>query len=741
MTDIPRAGITIVVPVYNAYEHVERCLASLERTVRPGQAEIVLVNDASPDPRIVDLLTKFDEESSLTTTIISRQHNGGFIQACNDGITFAKGRDVVLLNSDTEGVGRWLELLENAAHEERFCGIVFPVSNSASIFSCPVLQDAVNVAGPTSVGGALYELMSERNLIVPTAVGFCMYVRADVVSAVGLLDTAFGKGYGEENDFCMKARKIGYTIAFVPSALVLHFGGASMVAAGIRGEHDTSVTANEQLLMKRHPTYEREVTDPDFRRELQVYLDRVTAIAIRCLLEHQPSVVHLTHVPPSEKSTGGIERHINDLLTAQAESGLSLLLAPSDGTFKLTAATKSWTITLETGIHDQGFGVDRPSLANDQMVALLTSLEPKYVHIHNLIGSSTALVSALRREELRTVFTVHDYYLASPDFTLLHPDLPTNAMGRRHVDHYFGTTDFDPADWRSRGAALAQTLDIIIAPSRASAKTLAAALSIELPMHVLAHPEARTTIPTPAVATRSVVFLGAVHKREKGSVFITELVPELLRAGVHCHFLGSRVDDWPHASWKRSKGVTFHGRFSPSEVQARLRNIGPKIGVLASPWPETWSYTLSELWLCGIPAAVNDLGAPQERVRETGAGIVLPASARQAAHDIVAAIDDETTYARIKSAAIAAMNLAPSIPAYLASIDHKLGDRQRDDERHPTRPVALGDLLALFTLTRVSLRPPSLVDRLQTWLIPKVPSFAIPTLVAGRRRVASLLSR
>lgn len=61
---------------------------------------------------------------------------------------------------------------------------------------------------------------------IPTAVGFCVYIKRDCLNMTGLLrEDAFAQGYGEEDDFCVRAGHLGWRHVAVPSVFVAHVGG------------------------------------------------------------------------------------------------------------------------------------------------------------------------------------------------------------------------------------------------------------------------------------------------------------------------------------------------------------------------------------------------------------------------------------------------------------------------------------------------------------------------------------
>ena len=133
----------------------------------------------------------------------------------------------VLLNSDTEVVSHsWLPTMMAAANSNPQIGIVGPLSNAASYQSVPaVFGPVVNGRKDWSqnkladhwtlpaVGRAVGRASRGELIDVPVLNGFCLYVKREVVTRVGLMDdVAFPYGFGEENDFCLRALRFGYEI-------------------------------------------------------------------------------------------------------------------------------------------------------------------------------------------------------------------------------------------------------------------------------------------------------------------------------------------------------------------------------------------------------------------------------------------------------------------------------------------------------------------------------------------------
>ena len=111
---MPRPGI--VLPVYNAHDHLKGCLDSLDR--HSPEAEIIVIDDASTDKRIRPLLRSWVKESKSVRRLIVNRKNKGFVATANRGMRMAR-TDMVLLNSDTEVTKGWLQKLATCLDSDK----------------------------------------------------------------------------------------------------------------------------------------------------------------------------------------------------------------------------------------------------------------------------------------------------------------------------------------------------------------------------------------------------------------------------------------------------------------------------------------------------------------------------------------------------------------------------------------------------------------------------------------------
>jgi GT2 family glycosyltransferase/predicted SAM-dependent methyltransferase len=270
--------VEIVVPIHGNLELVQRCVRSVLGTTGSARWHMTLIDDASPDQGVRAWLREFARDEP-GVTVLENVRNLGFVQTVNLGMRLAGRRDVILLNSDTQVANDWLDRLRAAALARPSVGTVTPFSNNATICSYP--QFCVdNALPPGQDTAAMDRLCAGSNrgqaVEIPTAVGFCMYIRRACLDQVGEFDAAnFGKGYGEENDFCLRATALGWKHLHALDVFVYHEGGASFK------ESRVALQANALAAIRRlHPGYEemiREFVQQDPARPYREAIDQARA--------------------------------------------------------------------------------------------------------------------------------------------------------------------------------------------------------------------------------------------------------------------------------------------------------------------------------------------------------------------------------------------------------------------------------------------------------------------------------
>lgn len=221
------ATVGIVVCVHNALDDVTACLESvLAHTTLPYT--LTLVDDGSDAPTR-DFLAAF--AAGHGATLLRNDAATGYGRAANQGMHAAPGDFVLLLNSDTVVTPGWLDRLLACAESDPAIGLAGPLSNTASWQSIPLLEENGDWAhNPLPAGVSAAEqarrvaLYSDRLYPpVPFVNGFCYLIRRQVIDQITGFDEAnFGQGYGEEDDFTLRARAAGWQAALADDAYVYH---------------------------------------------------------------------------------------------------------------------------------------------------------------------------------------------------------------------------------------------------------------------------------------------------------------------------------------------------------------------------------------------------------------------------------------------------------------------------------------------------------------------------------------
>ncbi len=240
--------ITVVVPVFNAFDVLGPCLEALDQC--SPEARVYLIDDASDDHRVRPALRDWAARRA-DASLIEISENRGFVHAANLGAQQVQ-TDIVLLNSDTVVTQGWLEALQVCLASDPAIATATPWSNNAEIVSLP--EFCVNnpvPSVPEAWAGAVRSQATGHYPELPTAVGFCMAISRRAIDELGLFDeAAFGRGYGEENDFCRRAAKAGWRNVLCEDAFVVHRGGESFAPLGLKPGEETM-----SRLLAKHPDY------------------------------------------------------------------------------------------------------------------------------------------------------------------------------------------------------------------------------------------------------------------------------------------------------------------------------------------------------------------------------------------------------------------------------------------------------------------------------------------------------
>ncbi len=614
-----RPVLDVVIPVYRGLQETLSCLWHVLKSPNRTPFEVVVIDDRSPEPELSQALGRLAADGRIR--LLTNDRNLGFVASVNRGMRLNGDRDVILLNSDTEVFNDWIDRLANTASSDPRCATVTPLTNNGTICSYPKFVEnnsAPLELAPEEVDSLSATANAGRTVPLPTAVGFCMYIKRAALGVVGLFDEeAFGLGYGEENDFSLRAQAAGWKDFLAADVFVRHLGATSFQAS----QRERMIAA-QALIDARYPAYAsnvRRFIDADPVRQLRANID--TARLAR--FSREKNILMISH-----SRGGGTEQHVQEEIARLANEATAVFRMRSS--FDRDGAV-------------QHFHPDVPDLPNmpaldlegdkAAIIELWDRLGISDVHVHHLVdfgaGGAQSLSSLLERAGRPWLVTIHDYLAICPRVNLVdehgmycgEPDEAGCRLCLCQRGSEFGTSDI--VAWRKGYHRLLKGAVSVVVPDEDVSERLARYFP-DLVFEVRPHDDAR-----PAPSRRRmrkagepvrVGLLGGIS-RIKGFNTLVACAESARRRKLPLHFVvvGFTEND----ARARRAGVTITGPYVNDGVLDRIEEMQLDTVFFASTSPESYSYTLSIAMRSGLPIVAFDIGAVGRRLRTSGAEAML----------------------------------------------------------------------------------------------------------------------
>jgi len=615
----------VVVPVYKGMSETMACLYSVVRHPQKTPFRLIVVNDCSPEPELAEALR--DLSTSGFFELVEQSENMGFVRSVNAGMARNADRDIVLLNSDAEVFGNWLDRFYEAAAIDENIATITPFSNNATICSYPLIAEDFDrgFERPDAEIDELAALVNHGSVVdLPTGHGFCMFIRRAALSEVGVFDEErFGRGYGEENDFCRRAIAHGWRNVLAPNIFVRHYGSVSF---GF--DKFAQIKRSQEILSDLYPAYDREIAD--FCRTDATYRYRRNLDLAR--LKRHASAEAMLLV--SHQWGGGTERHVLGLGGALSASGTPVFVCREVGGIK--------TKTIGLGLlHEAPFPnapvyqLDRDP---DEFLSALSELGINRIHLHQLVGMDPAAIEffakVFKRGATENFITIHDYYAICPRINLV--DKTDTYCGEPDLKQCEGCASEVLLPFGYSVRRLRQEFEDLILASTATFvpnQDVALRLSRYFPdaeftvkPHAVYLGDANSTLPetpkAPENGPRHIVTIGMIGKA-KGSEVILAAAKHAHEHSLPLKFTIMGYTDIDEA-FEKLPNVTITGKYEEAQGLSILQDLEPTLLWFPSIWPETFSYTLSYAFQTGVFPVVFDIGAPANRLKKANWGGVWP---------------------------------------------------------------------------------------------------------------------
>jgi len=632
----PKPEISVIIPVYGGAPETVACIESVLASKNEASSRIIIINDCSPDPLIAHYLRSLEQRNVENLSIVHQKNNAGFSASVNLGMIISGGNDVILLNADTVVHNNWLDRLISAAASDSRIGTVTPLSNNAEICSFPYLCKSLPVDS-IELAEEIDKIAADANkgqlIDIPVAIGFCMYIKRQCIDEIGLFDAAtWGRGYGEEVDFCLKASSQGWRHVAAGDIFVVHRGSVSF-----GDEKLERIKESAKKISEIYPFYDSAIQRFLSADPLQSLRRRLSIELIAKFLPHE-RILHVTH-----SFGGGTEQYIKDITEINAQDCQTpiVLRFSSNGSATLTIDLRNTKIS---GLFSTQHVEDFSAAESEAIKYCLIKLSFQRMHIHSPFGIQPTLLTWLTNSYQYTM-TIHDYSWICPRVQLQtggrYCEEPAIEQCNRCVSFHGahpGLSQFisqekvDVSEYREKFSEVILRAETVFAGAKDVANRLGR-YNPQANYIIQPHPKPESSIFARTKKFRrhyipngkiKIALLGAISEI-KGFSTLINCAKYANENNLPIEFIviGHTQND---EACRAQPNITVSGRYKDDDLDSLVERYQPHFFLFPNQCPETFSYTLSHSFRLGIWPIVSDIGAPAERVGENKFGSVYPTS-------------------------------------------------------------------------------------------------------------------
>jgi len=608
--DVGQAGYRVIVPVYRNFLVTQRCLFNLLKSVKLNRTRFAIhvIDDCSPEE---DLSLFLDNLAQLGLIRLTKNKtNLGFVATVNQGVMAEHSDHPILLNSDTEVYGNWLDRLIHHMQGESKVASVTPLSNNATILSYPrFLHNTISriEMSYAKLDYMISDINLGQGLEIPTGVGFCMLMNRKAIDSVGIFDEKkFGKGYGEENDWCYRTSKKGWSHRVALDTFVFHKGSVSFLE-----ERHARLTKSMQVLNRLHPSYHSDIQafiqkDPIKEYRKKIDLERLKNYSC------ERNILMVSH-----NRGGGSERKLNEERAKFEEIGFGVFnLRPDRSNLEYIYIQHPKVKQLYTL---------NPMKIEDNLALgnTLKALKITEIQVHGVNDIDLKILKTLigLKNEIGTSITyfLHDYTSICPRINLISSNnqycgeqgvAQCNTCLAKHPYRF----NIPIQQWRSLFSDFIRNCDRVVTPSddaRQRIKKFFPGIEpITIPHQTIAIGHYQ---PSSNRTKLQVAIIGAIGI-PKGYDQLLRLAKYISRNSlpIQLTLVGYSMGD----KVLEKAGVHIIGRYQDENALNILRTVNPDLVFLPSIWPETYSYVLDTTIQFGCPIMLFDIGAPPKRLAQ-----------------------------------------------------------------------------------------------------------------------------
>lgn len=606
--------IDVIVPIYNGYEYLVKLFEDLPKTEMA--CRFILVDDQSTDARVRNLERQF-VEAHKDAVLLENSENSGFVKSVNNGLKVSKGH-AALVNTDTELPTGWLERLMAPILKDEKVASSTPYTNSGTIFSFPdfCYNNPIYRGLDVDTIDSYFRKVTPFYTQTPTGVGFCMGINRKALDEIGVLDEeTFGRGFGEENDWCQRAAKKGYYNVQVENLFVYHKHGGSF-----RSEEKQKLIADHmEILYQRFPGYGGQVSS---------FIHRDPNRKLRLLLEmlidtHETrSILYFDH-----NLGGGATSYLNLKKEEFLKTGCCVSVIRYD------VLLREWKLCFENDRGMQEYGI----WSMEELLKVTAYFHYDEIYLNELVTypylweMQRIIIKLKEQQQSKLIMLCHDFFAVCPTINLLNSSRQYCGMpGEEGCQQCFLQRGMDVQyacrnrrEWNENWKTFLMQCTEVRAFSEDTLQRLRDTFGDELAYTLVPHQVDYMFPIDKCVKKTDTLNIGliGVLTDHKGR----ELVEDLLRVieAEKWNICIKLIGYCDKAKLKKYRIFSETGAYQVQELPRLIYENDIDLFLISSIWPETFSYTTEEILQMGMPVAALDIGAPAERIRHYEKGLVL----------------------------------------------------------------------------------------------------------------------
>jgi len=220
----------IIIPNWNQSGFAIKLLESIKKHSKDYRVIFVDNGSEKAELALIEPVLR-----TIPHLLIKNKKNMGFVKAVNQGLSAATAPYIVLQNNDTEVVHNWLPRLQSAIDNNEGAGISGPRTNAEGSWQ----------GKWTKKNGDL--VLGDSAMLA----FFCTMFKKELIDQVGLLDEDYGVGFADDDDYCDRAKKLGWKLVLAQDLMIPHYHNATFDAIYSKEEIKDMKEANLAMFQKK----------------------------------------------------------------------------------------------------------------------------------------------------------------------------------------------------------------------------------------------------------------------------------------------------------------------------------------------------------------------------------------------------------------------------------------------------------------------------------------------------------